>query len=74
MMHPGFIRALAAQLAKCEDERKRLERDGLIIDFIAAKWDSQGNGGHVLGMLLSNPTGSFRDAVEYRKRLFPSNT
>ena len=42
--------------------------DTEIVDFLASFWDSQDEGGEILGRKFDNPTGSFRDAVAKKKR------
>jgi hypothetical protein len=47
-------------------ELEELRRDKEIVDFLAARWNSQGSGQQVMGRRIPNVSGSFRDAIAAR--------
>ena len=51
-----------------EAELEDLRRDKEIVDFLAARWNSQGSGQQVMGRRIPNVSGSFRDAVDSARR------
>lgn len=45
--------------------------DSMLLDYLAAHWDSQGKGHYLMGRHFKNPTGSFRHAVWQRMQTHP---